>query len=287
LGLLGVGAAIALSVPASAAGAVELGETFVPENIFTANWIGIQAASPDDSYEAPSAGVITSWSFRAAATGVPQGLKLKVARPAGPPTFQIVGESAPENPVASTLNTYDTRVSVAAGDVIGLYMGSLDSLTWRGSGAPVLGEPGTVGDVEHEGDIAPGGSDLFGGPFDVQLDVSAQLEPDEDGDGFGDETQDECPTKASTQSDCVPPQTEITKGAPNKLDKHKVKFKFTADEPNVTFECKIDRKPYKPCTSPRKVKRLDDGKHKFKVVATDEAGNTDPSAAKDKFKVVD
>jgi hypothetical protein len=28
-------------------------------------------------------------------------------------------------------------------------------------------------------------------------------------------------------------------------------------------------------------------KHKFKVVATDEAGNTDPSAAKDKFNVVE
>ena len=30
--------------------------------------------------------------------------------------------------------------------------------------------------------------------------------------------------------------------------------------------CKVDKKPYKPCTSPKKVKRLDDGKHKFKVV---------------------
>jgi hypothetical protein len=91
----------------------------------------------------------------------------------------------------------------------------------------------------------------------------------------------------TTAPDTDPPETEITRGAPNKLDKHKVKFKFTSDEPGSTFECKIDRKPYKPCTSPRKVKRLDDGKHKFKVVATDEAGNTDPSAAKDKFKVVD
>jgi hypothetical protein len=32
---------------------------------------------------------------------------------------------------------------------------------------------------------------------------------------------------------------------------------------------------------------LTTGKHKFKVVATDEADNTDPSPAKDKFKVVD
>jgi len=35
------------------------------------------------------------------------------------------------------------------------------------------------------------------------------------------------------------------------------------------------------------MKHLDEGKHKFKVRATDAAGNTDPTPAKDKFKVVD
>jgi hypothetical protein len=94
-------------------------------------------------------------------------------------------------------------------------------------------------------------------------------------------------TSADETPDTDPPETEITKGAPNKTDKNKVKFKFTSSEPNSTFECKVDKKPYKPCTSPKKVKRLDDGKHKFKVIATDEAGNSDPSAAKDKFKVVE
>ncbi len=55
----------------------------------------------------------------------------------------------------------------------------------------------------------------------------------------------------------------------------------------MTFECKIDKKPFKPCTPPKTVKNLDEGKHKFKVRAIDAAGNVDPSAAKDKFKVVD
>lgn len=88
-------------------------------------------------------------------------------------------------------------------------------------------------------------------------------------------------------TDTDPPQTKITKGAPNKLGRSKVKFRFTSSEPDSTFECKLDRKPNKPCTSPRKVKRLDEGKHRFKVIATDAAGNTDPSAAKDRFEVVD
>ena len=91
----------------------------------------------------------------------------------------------------------------------------------------------------------------------------------------------------SDGSDTDPPETEITKGAPNKLAKHKAKFRFTSSEPDSTFECKLDKKKFKPCESPKRVKRLDEGKHKFKVRAIDEAGNVDPSPAKDKFKVVE
>ena len=113
----------------------------------------------------------------------------------------------------------------------------------------------------------------------------------------GDEVRDasdECPSvsgPASNQGcpveteDIDPPKTTITKGAPKKTDKTKIKFKFTSSEPDSSFECKFDKKPFKPCTSPKKVKHLDQGKHKFKVRATDAAGNVDPSPAKDKFKV--
>ena len=87
-------------------------------------------------------------------------------------------------------------------------------------------------------------------------------------------------------SDTHPPRTKITKGAPKETDKTKVKFKFKSSEANSTFECKLDKKPYEPCSSPTKLKRLKKGKHEFKVRAVDAAGNVDPSPAKDKFKVV-
>ena len=35
--------------------------------------------------------------------------------------------------------------------------------------------------------------------------LNADLEPDADGDGYGDETQDGCPTEVSTQGECAPP----------------------------------------------------------------------------------
>ena len=46
-------------------------------------------------------------------------------------------------------------------------------------------------------------------------------------------------------------------------------------------------KQFGVCDSPRKYKRLDEGKFKFKVRAIDAAGNADPTPAKDKFKVTD
>ena len=88
-------------------------------------------------------------------------------------------------------------------------------------------------------------------------------------------------------ADVRPPQTKLTKDAPRKTHKRKLKFKFSSSEPDSTFECRLDKKPFRPCTSPRKVKRLDHGKHKFRVRAIDAAGNVDLSPAKDKFKVVD
>jgi hypothetical protein len=65
-----------------------------------------------------------------------------------------------------------------------------------------------------------------------------------------------------------------------------VKFKFTSSEANSTFLCKLDRKPFKKCRSPKKYKKLKPGKHVFKVKAKDAAGNVDPTPAKRVFRVL-
>jgi hypothetical protein len=93
------------------------------------------------------------------------------------------------------------------------------------------------------------------------------------------------PEPQPTSQDTDPPETTITKAPPDKGEKNKVKYKFVADEPS-TFECKADKGEFEPCGSPEKLK-VDDGKHKFQVVATDLAENRDPTPGKDKFKVVD
>lgn len=86
--------------------------------------------------------------------------------------------------------------------------------------------------------------------------------------------------------DRTPPQTKILKGPKGKVAKATVNFKFSSNEKGSTFRCKLDRKPYRVCKSPKRYKNLKPGKHVFKVRAVDKAGNIDPTAAKRKFTVL-
>jgi hypothetical protein len=80
--------------------------------------------------------------------------------------------------------------------------------------------------------------------------------------------------------DTTPPNTVIKSGPKGKTHKRKATFRFTSTEPGSTFQCKLDGKPWKPCKSPKTYKGLKEGKHVFKVKATDAAGNVDPTPAK-------
>jgi hypothetical protein len=91
---------------------------------------------------------------------------------------------------------------------------------------------------------------------------------------------------SGTAKDKTPPDTKIVKGPPKKTHKTTAKFKFTATEAGSTFQCKMDRKPLKPCSSPKKYKKLKPGKHVFQVRAIDSSGNVDPTPAKRKFTVL-
>jgi Right handed beta helix region len=86
--------------------------------------------------------------------------------------------------------------------------------------------------------------------------------------------------------DKTPPDTKIVKGPPKKTHKTTVKFKFTSTEAGSAFQCKLDKKPFKACVSPKKYKKLKPGKHVFKVRAIDKTGNVDPTPAKRAFTVL-
>jgi hypothetical protein len=62
----------------------------------------------------------------------------------------------------------------------------------------------TCGARAHAVSVHPTRERDQGGP-DLRINMAAVVEPDVDGDGFGDETQDGCPTDASTQGPCPQP----------------------------------------------------------------------------------
>jgi hypothetical protein len=77
----------------------------------------------------------------------------------------------------------------------------------------------------------------------------------------------------------------ILKGPKGKVHKTTVKFKFSSNEKGAKFECRLDRKKFKPCKSPKTYKKLKPGKHVFKVRAV-KGKDVDATPAKRKFKIV-
>lgn len=63
-------------------------------------------------------------------------------------------------------------------------------------------------------------------------------------------------------------------------------FRFGADEASVSFECKLDGKPFRSCRSPFTAKPLAFGAHRFQVRARDGEGKVDPTPASARFRVV-
>lgn len=88
-------------------------------------------------------------------------------------------------------------------------------------------------------------------------------------------------------ADTTPPDTTLTSGPVegSTIATDTATFGFTATEPGSTFACRLDGGPDALCTSPLTLTALTDGLHSFSVVATDAAGNTDPSPAVRTFTV--
>jgi DNA-binding beta-propeller fold protein YncE len=80
--------------------------------------------------------------------------------------------------------------------------------------------------------------------------------------------------------DRTPPNTRIRRGPPKTTRSRTASFRFTSTERRSRFECKLDKRRWARCRSPKRYTGLKRGKHTFRVRATDRAGNTDLTPAK-------
>jgi hypothetical protein len=228
---------------------------------------------------APIDGVIVSWRVRSGEATEQPAMRLRVIHgetggPGGPVQTIPKGEG---------IHTYSVRLPVQAGDRPGLDV--LDSSSFGlaiGSGfepdaiysswIPPLIEGHTRAPTVDEG-------------AGVEILINATIEPDADRDGYGDESQDGCPTLVGPGGcPLIRPDTAIVRGPKGRIRTRMATFRFRSDPRGAEFECKLDRGPFKLCASPKRYKGLRVGRHKFKVRAFNSAGR-DPIPATRTFRV--
>jgi hypothetical protein len=85
------------------------------------------------------------------------------------------------------------------------------------------------------------------------------------------------------------PQTKISKHPRSKVALRSsklslAKFAFSSDQAPSSFQCKLDKKPFKSCRSPFK-RKVKPGRHSFQVRAVNSAGVADPTPAVFRWRV--
>lgn len=91
------------------------------------------------------------------------------------------------------------------------------------------------------------------------------------------------------QRDRVPPRTLLRHHPPKLLNtakrQRRVSFRFASSEPGSSFRCRLDRRPLRPCASPRAY-AVGLGRHVVRIAAVDAAGNADRTPATFRFRLV-
>jgi hypothetical protein len=152
------------------------------------------------STAAPFDGVVVRWRIRAA---VNITTKLRVVRPTV--GFGVVMERSSE-PVSIVVDpsyrgrivTIPTRLPISAGSFVGIQKPpsvNLGAVSGAGAGSS-FSSITDVGDGEASG---------FSVLFTNEFAYGADIEPDVDHDGFGDLTQDSCPSNGTVQLACTTP----------------------------------------------------------------------------------
>jgi hypothetical protein len=259
-------------LPGGAQAAVTIGQAPpAPGSIATcpgpSTWVQRDVSSGPDYAVPAGGGVITSW--QTATPNVPNlNAALLVVDLTPPQTVTVELQTRTKQLTADAVNSFPVRIPVTAGERIGIYDNGPGSGPCFVAGFPAGNNAPNSAQHQFEGStVTYAGALAFG-----RVNVSAVVEPDADGDGFGDDSQDLCPTDATRQGDCGAPVVGISKKPKAKSKSKKATFTFAAGE-SATFECALDSAGFKPCHSPKKLKGLESGRHKFRVRGLDSAGN--------------
>jgi hypothetical protein len=187
--LAGCAGALAMLAPAVAQGAVTIGSDLSrqPNSAFSCPSFGTCTTAQTNlvgrQTTVPQKGVIVRWRVRGIPLTGGAMMSLRVLRPAGL-SHTGAGTSSAQL-VQNGINTFNTSLRVNAGDLIGAD-GDFSALD-RVFSFPVAGSLTSRWDPALANGVT--GSGLTGPPAELLL--NADVEPDGDDDGLGDETQDD------------------------------------------------------------------------------------------------
>ncbi len=196
--------ALALGASASvAAAATTSGSALSARADYSASCRAAAGCTLDGDATVARAGVIVRWRLRAATTGT---ARLRLLRPGADglvgvlsgPSQRLDRRHAPGRDITYV---FTVRLPVEAGDQLALDVGA-------GAAAVLHRRPGAGGVTAFtpavaDGAAAPAATRLEG----AELLMNADVEPDADGDGYGDETQDNCPSIPNDQTSNPCPST--------------------------------------------------------------------------------
>ncbi len=206
---IGFGAAlVSLALASSAQGAITVGsnlrpdldETFLRNSCATPPCTLLNQGLPAGRLvHSPIDGVIVRWRLRQGANTAGPGA-LRVIRPNNQSVTPTMWTGIRSEPVTlpGPAGTYlfNSRLPISVGDEIGVDVPlGHSAMTY---------EDLVTGSVRvFDPPLADGGTLPASGAGAAELGLNADVEPDADKDGFGDETQDLCPTQSATQGNCI------------------------------------------------------------------------------------
>jgi hypothetical protein len=158
--------------------------------------------------EAPISGVITSWSTRTPDAGDDYRPRLRVLHRLPSGEYQGGPDIGPLAAGGIWVHALGARIS--RGDLIAVELDSGERLGVTEGGVAVNRWASFTPALSTGETRAPGHDEAT----PMELLVNATIEPDADGDGWPDETQDRCPEKASSHRPCRPEKITLRPSKP-------------------------------------------------------------------------